>query len=92
MKYQIGLSLHKVLNNTDGDLSFDQVMVMDQIVCTSRQLRFQILRKFNSKIGMNVPANKFYHINDEIGFDKLNRTFVHYKRLCKYQYLKYGNT
>ena len=92
MKYQIALSLHRLLNSAESVLSFDQVMVMDQVICTSRQLRFQVLRKFNCKIGMNIPANKFYYINNEISFDMLNLTYVHYKRLCKFQYLKYGNT
>ena len=92
MKYQIALSLHRLLNSMDEELSLDQVMVMDQAICTSRQLRFQVQRKFNQKVGMNIPINKFYYINDEIGFDMLNLSDVHYKRLCKFQYLKYGNT
>ena len=92
MKYQIALSLHRLLNSMDEELSLDQVMVMDQAICTSRQLRFQVQRKFNQKVGMNIPINKFYYINDEIGFDMLNLSYVHYKRLCKFQYLKYGNT
>ena len=92
MKYQIALSLHKLLNEHSAEINFDQVMVMDQVICTSRQLRFQIMRKMNHKIGMNIPANKFYHINNEISFLMLNLTFVHYKKLCKFQYLKYGKT
>ena len=92
MKYQIALSLHKLVNSSHESLSFDEVMVMDQIVCTSRQLRFKILRKFQHKIGMNIPANKLFYINDEVSFDMLNHTFVHYKKLCKIQFLKYGKT
>ena len=92
MKYQIALSLHKLVNANNEFLSFDQVMVMDQIVCTSRQLRFQIFRKFQHKIGMNIPANKFFYINNEISLDMLNHTFVHYKKLCKIQYLTYGKS
>ena len=92
MKYQIALSLHRLLNSMDEELSLDQVMVMDQAICTSRQLRFQVQRKFNQKVVMNIPVNKFYYINDKIGFDILNLSYVHYKRLCKFQYLKYGNT
>ena len=60
-KYQIALSLHKLINNHLNILSFDHIMVMDQVVCSSRQLRFQIQRKFNTKIGMNIAANKLFH-------------------------------
>ena len=38
----------------------------NQVICTGRQLPFQILRKFQSKIGMNEIANKFYYINNLI--------------------------
>ena len=92
MKYQIALSLHKMVNIIPDQLSFDQVMLMDQTICTSRQLKYQVMRKFKKKIGMNIPANKFYHINNEISFDMLNHSFVHFKKLCKIQYLKYGKT
>ena len=92
MKYQTALSLYKTINVCGETLTFDQVMVMDQIICTSRQSRFLIARKFNLKIGMNILANKFYHINNEIGFDMLNLSFAHYKKLCKIQFLKYGRT
>ena len=67
-------------------------MLMDQTICSSRQLKFQIMKKANRKIGMNIAANKFYHINNEISFDMLNLSFVHYKKLCKLQFLKYGPT
>ena len=92
MKYQIALSLHKMINSNNETLTFDQMMLMDQTICTSRQLRFQVARKFNHKVGMNVAANKFFHINNEISFDMLNLSFVHFKKLCKFQFLKYGKT
>ena len=41
---------------------------------------------------MNTAANKFYHITKMIGLDKLNFGFVHYKKIMKMQFLKYGNT
>ena len=57
MYYQIALKLHKVLNEHDNVLSFEQVTVMDQIICTRRQLKFQIFKSNNNKIGMNTTAN-----------------------------------
>ena len=51
-----------------------------------------LLIKFKFKIGMNSALNKFYHINKEISLDSLNLAFVHFKKLMKFQYLKYGKT
>ena len=67
-------------------------MIMDQIVWTGRQVNFQILRKFNTKIGLNTTANKLYPLNNLIGLDRLNLNFVHFKKLAKLQFLKNGNT
>ena len=91
-EYQIALNLHKSLNNVENDLSFERLMILDQIVCTSRQINFQTLRNFNTKIGLNTTANKFYHLNNKISFDRLNLSFVHFKKTAKIQFLKYGTT
>ena len=64
------------------------VTLMDQIICTGRQLNFQILRNSNSKIGMKTTTNKLYHLNNQIGLNMLNLSFVHYKKLAKIQFLK----
>ena len=92
MMYHISLKLHKLLNENGSGITFEQVTVMDQIVCTRRQLRVQILRNNRSKIGMNTTANKLYYVNNLISFDLLNKGFVLYKKLMKIQFLKYGNT
>ena len=73
-------------------LSFEQLTVLDQIICTSRQLRFQIVRKNNFRIGMKTTVNKFYALSNLIDLDMLNLTFVHFKKLAKFQFLKYGQT
>ena len=57
-----------------------------------RQLKFEIFRDFRGKIGMNTTANKFYHISKLIGLDSLNLKFVHFKKIAKIQFLKYGKT
>ena len=57
-----------------------------------RQLRFEILRDFHGKIGMNTTANKFYHVTNLIGLDLLNLEFAHYKKVIKIQFLKFGKT
>ena len=92
MYYQIALKLHKILNEHDNVLSFEQVTVMDQIICTGRQLKFQIFKNNTNKIGMNTTANKLFHVNNLIGLDMLNLSYVHFKKLAKIQFLKNGNT
>ena len=39
---------------------------------------------------MNMTANKFYCIKNLIGLDMLSMSFVHYKKLAKIQFLKFG--
>ena len=92
MLYQIAINLHKVINDIDNLLTFEYVTLLDQMVCTQRQLRFEMIWNFNVKIGMNTTANKFYHINKLISLDMLNLKFVHFKKLAKFQFLKYGQT
>ena len=45
MLYQLAVKLFKTLNEQGYDLRFEQVTVLDQIVCTRRQLTFKIYRK-----------------------------------------------
>ena len=57
MLYQISINLHKVINS-DKSLSFEQVTILNQIICGRRQIKFEIMREFNGKIGMHMMANK----------------------------------
>ena len=69
MLYQMSLKLHKLLNEHDNHLSFEHITLMDQIVCTSRQINFQTFRKCNTKIGLNTTASKLFPLNNMIGLD-----------------------
>ena len=91
MLYQISLNLHRVLNSLDS-ISNEQATVLDQIICGRRQLRFEIMRNYQGKIGMNTTANKFFYVSNQIGLDLLNLNFAHYKKIMKIQFLKYGKT
>ena len=86
MYYQLSLKLYKLLNEHENCLSYEHVTIMDQIVCTGRQINFKILRNFKTKIGLDTTANKLYPLNDLIGLDRLNLNFVHYKKLAKTQF------
>ena len=41
---------------------------------------------------VKVKIQKFEHITKMIGLDKLNLSFVYYKKIMKIQFLKYGKT
>ena len=90
MAYQAALKLHKTLNFELPN--FEIVTVLDQMILSSRQTMFQILRNNSTKIGMNTTANKLYQITKMIPLSSLLFTFVHYKKLMKILFLKYGKT
>ena len=83
-------NLYKIL--TIDVPSFEKITVLDQIICTRRQITFQIFKNNSLKIGMNTTANKLYQLSNLISLEQLNRTFYQYKILAKVQFLKYGNT
>ena len=90
MLYQSSLNLHKILNQ--DLISLEITTVLNQMICTRRQTTFEIIRDNNCKIGMNTTANKLYCLTGKISLLALNYSFVHYKKLMKVQFLKYGKT
>ena len=90
MLYQASLKLRRILNMEQ--LSFESITVLNQMTCTRRQTMFELLRDNNSKIGMNTTANKMYCISGRISLLSLNYGFVHFKKLMKINFLKYGQT
>ena len=81
MLYKVAICLHKTLNEIDSHLKTETIRLFEQIICSRRQINFELFRNNDYKIGMNTSANKFYHINKLIGLDKLNLTFVHKKKI-----------
>ena len=90
MTYQSALQLHKVINFEKPN--FEAVTVLNQIICTRRQTVFLIFKECSSKIGMNTTANKFYQLTGKISLCTLGYSFVHYKKMMKIQFLKFGKT
>ena len=76
MYYQLALNLHKTLNFDDCELSFEIITVLDQLICNRRQVLFQIFRNSNTKIGFYTTANKLFYLNNKIGLEQLNQTFI----------------
>ena len=92
MSYQASIQLFKTMNNIFSYCSTEHASLLNNIVCTRRQLKFEIVRSNRTKIGMNMIANKFYHISKQIALDLLNLKLVHFKKLMKIQFLKNGKT
>ena len=93
--YQSALQLHKTLNFNMPNFvepSFEAISVMHQMPLTSTQLLFFIFKHNTTKIGMNTTANKFYQLSSKITLDSLGCSFVHFKKLKKTRFLKYGKT
>ena len=90
MSYQAALKLHKTLN---FDLpNFETITVLEQMPISSRQTLFLIFKNNQTKIGMNTTSNKFYQISNKITLSSISHSFVHFKKLMKIQFLKYGKT
>ena len=90
--YQIAIKLHKSLSEIDNEITFETNTILQRIVCTSRQINFEIFRDNKNKIGMITTSNKLYHISKLISLDVLSHTFVHFIKLMKIQFLKDGKT
>ena len=92
MSYQMSLHLYKSINEIYEYCTTEHVKLLDNIVCTGRQLNFEIIRSNRGKIGMNSISNKFHHISKLISLNSLNLNFVHFKKVMKIQFLKNGKT
>ena len=86
MSYQTSLQLYKTTNEIYEHCTSEHVTLLDNIVCTGRQLKFEIIRSNRSKIGMNTISNKFYHISKLITLSSLNLNFIHFKKVMKIQF------
>ena len=92
MSYQSSLHLHKTVNEIFESVTTEHAALINNIICTRRQLKFEVIRSNGNKIGMNTLSNKFYHISKQISLDSLNLGFIHFKKLMKIQFLKNGRT
>ena len=92
MSYQTSLQLHKTINEIFDYCSSEHAALLSNVICTKRQLKFEIIRSNRNKIGMNTLSNRFFNISKLISLESLNLTFVHFKKLMKIQFLKNGRT
>ena len=92
MSYQAAIHLHKVTNEMFETCSTEHALLLNNIICPRRQLKFEMFRSNHNNIGMNALSNKFYHISKQISLDALNLSFVHFKKLMKIQFMKNGKT
>ena len=64
MSYQSSLQLFKTVNEIFDTCTSQSAELINNVICTGRQLNFEIIRNNKSKIGMNTHSNKFYHISE----------------------------
>ena len=92
MLYQNAINLHKTINESLQVLSTEQLRLFEQMICTRRQIIFELFRTNKSKIGINSNENNFYHINKLIVMEKLNWSIPLFKKHMKMQFLTFENT
>ena len=92
MSFQMSLHLHKTITELYISCTTEMATLLSNIICTRRQLNFEIIKNNRSKIGMNCISNKFYHISKLVSLNNLNLDFVHFKKIMKIQFLKNGRT
>ena len=80
-EYKLALLLYKSFN--DRQPEGEWLHLNDNYICTSRQTHFKVKRAHISKIGLNCATNRFYHLNDKIPLEWLNKGFANYKVDCK---------
>ena len=90
MSYQSALNLHRTVNFEKPN--FEAITVLDQLAFMPRQTLFIIFRNNSTKIGMNTSSNKFYQLTGKVTLSNLALNFIHFKKLMKIQFLKYGKT
>ena len=54
MSYQSSIQLYKTLNNVFLHCSTKHASLLNNITCTRRQLKFEVVRSNRTKIGMNM--------------------------------------
>ena len=90
--YQLALTLYDKLNFNEPEPCHETVTILDQIICTRRQSKFQIYRNNFLKIGLNTTSNKLSHLSNLISLEHLNLSKPQFKKIAKLLFLKYGKT
>ena len=70
----------------------DPGLMLSEYWGASRQLTFTSFRNNQLKIGLNMSANKLHCVSDLVSLDMLNLNFIHFKKLAKIRFLKFGKT
>ena len=78
MLYHQAIQLHTTLNQLNFPNCLKHLTIIDQTICTSRQLKFRVYKTNTHKIGMNMTANKFFL------YLRPNRTKLAKSKLCTF--------
>jgi hypothetical protein len=82
--YKLSLQLHKLYNQNEN--TYEWVHFASQIIITSRQTKFENIKRNNYKIGLNTLTNKLSCLNKLIDLKTLDLSFASYKREMKIKF------
>ena len=77
MMYKLSLQLHKTYNHQTPII--DWLYLNDNIILTSRQLKFKIAQHNRLRVGVNALSSRFWFLNDKIDLNYLSLSFDTFK-------------
>ena len=87
MQYKLATQLFKTYNNEE--FTFDWILLHLNQIFTSRRTTFMALKSNNTKVGINLLANRLTILSGKIPFDWLNESLISLKVKCKRLFLTY---
>ena len=87
MQYRLAIQLFKIYNS--NDYTHDWVLLQNNHIFTTRQTTFMAFKSNNTKVGINILANRLPILNGKIPFNWLNESLMTFKMKCKKLLLTY---
>ena len=83
--YKNTIQLFKLYNT--NEFTYDWTILNFNQIFTSRQTTFMAFKSNNTKVGLNLLANRLSTLNGKIPFDWLNQSLTSFKIKCKSLFL-----
>jgi hypothetical protein len=85
IKYKTSLLLHKIVNNNEMSLEWQQLFFNQNFNQRNNRANFRDLSKY--RIGKNLITNRLNILNNKIPYDWFNESFQSFKIKCKSLFL-----
>ena len=85
IKYKTSLLLHKIVNNNDMSLEWQQLFFNQNFNQRNNRANFRDLSKY--RIGKNLITNRLNILNNKIPYDWINESIQSFKIKCKALFL-----